>query len=305
MTTADKLSMSIAVNSGTEAPGDAPAHQQQRDAMKDTSILIVDDEAANRDILSRRLAREGYTVAQAASGRDALAMMQVESYDLVLLDIMMPEMDGYAVLGAIKTEARWRDTPVIMLSALDDPRSTERCLDGGAYDYLIKPYELNALKARMWRCFHERGLARHTPDQQQAQHVLLVVEDEEFNRDLLSRRVEKLGHTVLTAATGAEALRVLEQRHVDLVLLDIMLPQMDGFELLDAIRARPLLDGVVIIMVSALGDGANLARSVELGASDFVVKPYNAVLLKEKIARGLALRVQRRREFRDGDRHRP
>ena len=130
--------------------------------MNNTSILIVDDEASNRDILSRRLAREGHTVAQASSGKQALMMMEVERYDMVLLDLMMPEMDGYAVLSTIKTEQRWRDTPVIMVSAADNARDVQRCLTRGAYDYVTKPYEMNVLKTRIKRCLHDVGIARQT-----------------------------------------------------------------------------------------------------------------------------------------------
>src|SRR3569832_2182317 len=128
--------------------------------MNNTSILIVDDEASNRDILTRRLLREGYTVAQAASGQQALSMMHVEKYDLVLLDIMMPEMDGYAVLSTIKREVRWRGKPVIMLSALDGARDIERGLERGAYDYLTKPFELNVLMVCLWCCFFVLGFVR-------------------------------------------------------------------------------------------------------------------------------------------------
>src|SRR3569833_1801133 len=119
--------------------------------MKNTSILIVEDEVCFRVFFLCCLLCVAYTVAQAASGQQVLSMLYVEKYDLVLLDIMMPEMDGYAVLSTIKSEVRWRDTPVIMLSALDGARDIERCLERGAYDYLTKPYELNVLKARMWR----------------------------------------------------------------------------------------------------------------------------------------------------------
>src|SRR3569832_1910683 len=118
--------------------------------MNNTSILIVDDEASNRDILTRRLLREGYTVAQAASGQQALSMMNVEKYDLVLLDIMMPEMDGYAELSTIKSEVRWRDTPVIMLSALDGARDIERCRGRGAGGGRAGPEGRGGREARGW-----------------------------------------------------------------------------------------------------------------------------------------------------------
>src|SRR3569623_3093712 len=171
--------------------------------MNNTSILIGDDEASNRDILTRRLLREGYTVAQAASGQQALSMMNVEKYDLVLLDIMMPEMDGYAVLSTIKSEVRWRDTPVIMLRALDGARDIERCLERGAYDYLTKPYELNVLKARMWRCFHDQGLVRQVHGDEQPPRTLLIVDDAPLTRDLLLRRLEKFGHTAWAVGSRA------------------------------------------------------------------------------------------------------
>ena len=258
--------------------------------MNSTSILIVDDEINNRDILARRLLREGYTVAQAESGQQALTMMSVEKYDLILLDIMMPQMDGYTVLDIIKNEARLRDTPVIMLSALDDAMAIERCLNRGAYDYLTKPYQLSVLKTRMWRCFRDHGVTRLTHEHEQTPRTVLIVDDEPLNRDLLLRRVEKLGHTAWAVSSGAEAMHALERRTIDLILLDIMIPQMDGFDVLNALRERPALRDTVVIMVSALGDSTSLSRCIQLGASDFIVKPYNAVLLKEKIANGLALR---------------
>lgn len=258
-----------------------------------TSILIVDDEEANRDILSRRLLREGYTVEYAADGHQALNMLEVERYDLILLDIMMPGMDGYQVLLNIKNDSRLHDTAVIMFSAIDDKSSADRCQTLGAYDYIVKPCEFPLLKARMWRCLFELKLSRQIDGVEHPPRGILIVEDDAFNRDLLTRRVRKLGHTPLVAASGGEALALLEQRVVDLILLDIMMPSMDGCALLQAVRARPVWRDVPVIMVSALGDNANLERCKNLGADDFVVKPYNAVILRDRISRALTLRDDR------------
>lgn len=258
-----------------------------------TSILIVDDEEANRDILSRRLLREGYTVEYAADGHQALNMLEVENYDLILLDIMMPGMDGYQVLLRIKNDSRLHDTAVIMFSAVDDKSSADRCQTLGAYDYIVKPCEFPLLKARMWRCLFELKLSRQIDRVEHPPCGILIVEDDAFNRDLLTRRVRKLGHTPLVAASGEEALALLEQRVVDLILLDIMMPNMDGCALLQAVRARPVWRDVPVIMVSALGDNINLERCKNLGADDFVVKPYNAVILRDRINRALTLRDDR------------
>lgn len=105
-------------------------------------------------------------------------------------------MDGYAVLSTIKSEIRWRVTRVIMLGALNDRRVIERCLERGAHDYLTTLYELNVLKARMWHCFSDHGVARQVHEQEQLSRTLLSVDYEPLNRSLLLRHIEKLGHRV-------------------------------------------------------------------------------------------------------------
>jgi two-component system, sensor histidine kinase ChiS len=115
-------------------------------------LLIVDDLEANRDVLSRRLRRQGYVVATAENGPLALEMMQVNTFDLVLLDIMMPGMDGYEVLRRLKADQALRHIPVIMISALSELDAAVRCIEMGAEDYLPKPFNPTLLKARIGAC---------------------------------------------------------------------------------------------------------------------------------------------------------
>ena len=112
-------------------------------------LLIVDDVEENCAVLERRLRRQGYDVATALNGRDALDRLAREQFDLVLLDVMMPEMDGYEVLERLKSSPEWRNIPVIMISALDDLSSVVRCIERGAEDYLAKPFDPVLLKARI------------------------------------------------------------------------------------------------------------------------------------------------------------
>ena len=112
-------------------------------------LLVVDDEPGNRDLLRRRLEREGYAVIAAASGREALDLVAREAVDIVLLDVLMPEMDGLAVLEQLKSDGATRDLPVIMISALDDLGAIARCIEQGAEDYLPKPFEPTILRARI------------------------------------------------------------------------------------------------------------------------------------------------------------
>jgi two-component system sensor histidine kinase/response regulator len=112
-------------------------------------LLVVDDDATNRDVLSRRLVRQGHEVRTASSGPEALRMIREGSFDLVLLDIMMPGMDGYEVLAHIKGERRLQAIPIIMISALNEVQSVVRCLEAGAEDYLAKPFNPTLLRARI------------------------------------------------------------------------------------------------------------------------------------------------------------
>lgn len=112
-------------------------------------ILVVDDNEMNRDMLSRRLERLNYEVVMADNGQRALDLLQEQPFDLVLLDIMMPKMNGYEVLETIKRDPNLRHLPVIMISAVDDLDSVVKCIELGAEDYLFKPFNPVLLKARL------------------------------------------------------------------------------------------------------------------------------------------------------------
>jgi adenylate cyclase len=132
------------------------------------TILVVDDNEDNRHMLARRLRRQGYAVQTAAGGRAALTALREAPVDLVLLDVMMPDLDGYAVLQQIKSDPTLRDIPVLMISALDELDSVVRCIQLGAEDYLGKPFEPVLLQARVGACLEKKRLhdqeARHRRD---------------------------------------------------------------------------------------------------------------------------------------------
>ena len=122
------------------------------------AILVVDDNEGNRDMLARRLMREGYRVEVAAGGHEALKTLETTVVDLVLLDIMMPEMDGYQVLEKLKANDASREIPVIVLSALDEIESVVKCIDMGAEDYLPKPFNPVLLRSRIGACLEKKRL---------------------------------------------------------------------------------------------------------------------------------------------------
>ena len=112
-------------------------------------LLVVDDNEMNRDMLSRRLRRQDYEVVVAADGEEALAMVKDDVFNLILLDIMMPNLSGYEVLERLKADTTTKHIPVIMISAVDDLDSVVRCIEMGAEDYLFKPFNPVLLKARV------------------------------------------------------------------------------------------------------------------------------------------------------------
>jgi len=134
---------------GIPAPEPASGRSSESPGMRGARILVVDDGADNRDVLRRRLERSGHMVETAEHGRRALELLGTTPFDLVLLDVMMPELDGFAVLEAIKGNPALRDIPVIMISALDDMPGIVRCIEHGAEDFLSKPFDPVLLRARI------------------------------------------------------------------------------------------------------------------------------------------------------------
>ena len=146
------------------------------------TVLVVDDNEMNRDMLSRRLERQGHKVIAAENGRKALEVLERTKVDLVLLDILMPELDGLQTLELLKVDSALRHTPVIMLSALDEIDSVVRCIEIGADDYLPKPFNPVLLNARISACLEKKRLR----DQEQAYLEQLTAEREKSERLLLN-----------------------------------------------------------------------------------------------------------------------
>jgi adenylate cyclase len=135
-----------------------PLGGELRETMQSSVILVVDDNAANRDVLERRLTREGHTVVTAATGTAALALVAEREFDLVLLDLIMPEMSGFEVLRRLKVTEQTEDIPVIVISALDEIDSVVRCIEAGAEDYLNKPFNPTLLQARVGASLEKKWL---------------------------------------------------------------------------------------------------------------------------------------------------
>ena len=196
--------------------------------LQPSSVLVVDDIEMNRDMLCALLEADGHKTAVAENGRLALEKIKSDSYDLILLDVMMPEMNGYQVLELLKSEPSLRNIPVIVLSALDEIGSVVRCIELGAEDYLPKPFDPVLLRARIGACLEKKRL--------RDQEVRLRAELEEWNKTLELRvqkqleqleRLERLKRffspqlAELIVAGGAEDPLKTHRREVTVVFLDL------------------------------------------------------------------------------------
>ncbi len=214
------------------------------------TVLLVDDDPAARELLQRFLEREGFHVRTAADGRAGLTLARALRPRAILLDVEMPRMDGWAVLHAVRSDPDLAGTPVIMTSVVAEQGLGQAL---GATDYFVKPIDWDRLK----------GLMERYRPQAPAEARVLVVDDDDDGRERLRRSLTREGWKVDEARNGRIALEHYDRSRPNLILLDLMMPEMDGFSFLRALRSRP--DGDVPVVVLTAKE-ITPAEKVSLGA---------------------------------------
>ena len=198
-------------------------------------VLVIDDEQTVRDLMRRFLAREGFDVVTASDGREGLELARTLRPSLITLDVLMPEFDGWSVLQALKADPDLAQIPVLMLSILDEKHKGYAL---GAADYMTKPFDRDRLRALLAK--YGNGSKR-----------ILIVDDDADTRSWLSRALEGESWQVTEAANGRIALDCLAEAPPDLILLDLMMPEMDGFDFLTALRRHDSLRDVPVVVITA------------------------------------------------------
>jgi signal transduction histidine kinase/DNA-binding response OmpR family regulator len=199
-------------------------------------VLAIDDDPAVHELLKRSLSRHGLRVVSARSGEEGMRMARKLRPQVITLDVMMPGMDGWAVLSNLKSDPELANIPVVMLT-IADSKNLGYAL--GAADYLTKPIDRERLAA---------VLLRYRTD---SSGVALVVEDDPGSRDMLRRLLEGDGWAVTEASNGIAGLQQLQEKRPSVILLDLMMPEMDGFEFLDEMHRKPEWKNIPVIVVTA------------------------------------------------------
>jgi PAS domain S-box-containing protein len=200
------------------------------------TVLVIDDDPASRQLVVRMLGKDGFRVLEAANGEEGIRLARSERPDVITLDVLMPGMDGWSVLSALKSEPGLASIPVVMLTITDE-RNLGFSL--GAAEYLTKPIERAQLSAVLARYRRPAGAG------------VLLVEDDADTRAVLRRTLEKEGWRVTEAENGRVGLARVAADHPALVLLDLMMPEMDGFEFLDSLRKRGAADPPAVVVITA------------------------------------------------------
>jgi signal transduction histidine kinase/DNA-binding response OmpR family regulator len=266
------------------AAGPIPLLPEQ---LRDLRALIVDDNFTNRRVLHGMLTRWGMCPTSVAGGRAALEALEIAKstghpFPLILLDGQMPDMDGFALAKAIQKDPGSLATTIMMLTSAGYLGDAARCLELGISAYLVKPIRqtqlldgicqiLNKVSATKSRVL----VTRHTVRENRHRSRILLAEDNAVNQTLALRLLERRGYSVTVVGNGREAVEVFENNHFDVVLMDIQMPEMDGFEATAAIRAneRVTRRHVPIIAMTAHALKGDQERCISAGMDAYISKP--------------------------------
>lgn len=273
-------------------------------------VLVVDDILPNVKLLEAKLASEYYDVVTATSGAEALEKVKADSPDIVLLDVMMPGMDGFEVCREIKASPEHAHIPVVMVTALTDATDRVRGLEAGADDFLSKPLNDTALMARVrslvrlkmtideWRV-RENTATQLGVSQENATVMsepvenarVLIVEDQEYDSEKFIEVLAQDNDTVEVVQSGSEAMGKVMKEDYDLLVISLNLQGEDGLRLCSHLRSSERTRAIPILMIAADEDMSRIAHGLEIGAHDYVLRPVD----KNEVLARVRTQVRRRR----------
>jgi putative two-component system response regulator len=238
-------------------------------------ILIVEDNPMNMELATLLVEKAGHSVIQAKDAQSGLRISRTELLDLILMDVQLPGMSGLEAVVLLKASPATKSIPIIALTALAMNGDEELCLAAGCDDYISKPLRYKVLWAVVEKHVIQPQSLNRKIDMNNRPRKVLIVDDENFNRELLKVMLEYEGYLIQTVNGGEEALKSVEQDPPDLILLDIMMPGLNGNIVAERLKLNPETMYIPIIMVTSIDDHAAKLTALKVGADDFLTKPID------------------------------
>jgi PAS domain S-box-containing protein len=240
-----------------EAKEEARKEEAKAAIKRGKTILVVDDEANIRRFLSHELTTRGYQVLEASGGKAAIDLTRKHHPDLITLDVMMPDINGHDVVAVLKNDLATKDIPILVLSIVEEKEKAYRL---GVNDFVTKPFTMKVLMDKISRLLND------------AQKTIMVIDDDKPLVRSLKYRLEKKGFSIYTAFGGKEALETIESHPPDLVLLDIVMPEMDGYEVMKALKHKPDTAQIPIVVMTGVENVGGKVKALSVGATDYLNK---------------------------------
>ncbi|TKB25060.1 response regulator [Desulfopila sp. IMCC35006] len=306
---------------GKEATVPTAAAVDNKPKCSDRTVLVVEDSKTARRVITSVLDRKGYRIIEAASGTEALLAIEGMVPDLVLLDVMLPDMTGYDILAVMRKNGRFSDVPVVMLTGKSGAADRQKGISGGSNEYLTKPFEPAKLLAVLAR--YLESSVQHPPSrpplpalekaetvvepavvqpavtrppaappaamvaptaaeptggmprENELKKTVLIVEDSPTSRKVIAMVLSRKGYLVQEAVNGQQALRMIEEARPHLILLDAMLPDMTGYDILARLQQDLGLKEIPVVMLTAKDSPMDREKGIRAGSSAYLTKPFN------------------------------
>ena len=260
------------------------------------TILIVDDTKIN---ILDGLLNDNYNIVSALNGNGAFEIIKENSIDLILLDILMPNMDGYEICTRLKENPQTQDIPVIFITSKTDDESIERAYKVGGIDYVVKPFRPIELLSKVKREISIKALKNPQAKEKEKSETeeksiavdeelksILIVDDKQINLKILFGLLGE-EYDIITTLDGHEVFEIVEEEHIDLILLDIAMPNIDGYKVCKLLKENPKTKDIPIIFITAKTDEESIEKAYDIGGADYITKPFKPKELLSKIKKEL------------------
>ena len=266
--------------------------QKYLSTKKNSKILLVDGQTSNILLLKILFTNEGCNVCTANTGEECIELAHREIPDVILLNILLPDINGFDVTIKLKSDPVTKDIPIIFLTALNTPVDMVRGYQVGAADYLVKPFNKEELLCRITHQFILGKLSKFVlgnPKDTARKKKIMVVDDVMSNVLLVKILLTNEGYDVCTAGSGMECVESAPKEKPDIILLDVMMPDLSGFDATVMLKKDPNTWDIPIMFLTALNNSKDLVHGFKIGASDFLSKPFNKEELIVRVKSVLAV----------------